>query len=274
MRRRRSNARLRLTFAVCAAAAVAAFVATARAAAAQGTVTNSNEGALFLLIPVGALAVGMGQAVVAAPIGIESIWWNPAALARMDTAEVAINHAQTFASNNDALTFVLPKGRAGVIAVTAYLVDNGTQNDVDINGNFLGTSDTRDIVLAASYAATFGSRFTAGLTYKYIQDRLDCSGDCSSIATHQSSTSAIDFGIQMAVDSARRLTLGLAASATSASSRSTTPSRRIRSRRESTSRRTVRLARGRARDTGRGTSALGGVGRKPDARHRRLAGRL
>ena len=37
-----------------------------------------KEGAPFLLIPVGARAVGQGQAVVASRLGPEAIWWNPA----------------------------------------------------------------------------------------------------------------------------------------------------------------------------------------------------
>ena len=39
-----------------------------------------KEGAPFLLIPVGARAVGQGQAVVASRLGPEAIWWNPASL--------------------------------------------------------------------------------------------------------------------------------------------------------------------------------------------------
>jgi hypothetical protein len=205
MRRRRCKARARLILAACAFGALAV---SPRASRAQDGI--SREGALFLLVPVGARAVAMGQSVVASSIGIESIWWNPAGLARMDSAEVAIMHSQTIAANGDALNFVFPQGRAGVIAATAYLIDYGRQEDTDPFGNSIGSSEARQIVLAASYAATFGSRVNAGLTYKYLQDRLDCSGDCEFVATHQSSTSAIDFGVQVIVDPDKRLTLGLA----------------------------------------------------------------
>ena len=46
----------------------------------QGSAQQSSE-ALFLLLPVGAQAVGMGQAVVAQRGGSEEVWWNPSAIA-------------------------------------------------------------------------------------------------------------------------------------------------------------------------------------------------
>ena len=63
-------------------------------------------------------------------------------------------------------------------------------------------------ILAASYAATFGSRVRAGVTYKFLQDRQDCSGDCTGAPTHVPSTSAFDFGVQAALDDSSRITFG------------------------------------------------------------------
>jgi hypothetical protein len=168
----------------------------------------STEGALFLLVPVGARAVGLGQADVASDIGGESIWGNPAGLARLVKREVAINHSQTVVATGDALNIVFPAGKAGVVAAAAYLMDYGQQTATDQFGA-TGTIFPRSYVIAASYAATFGSRLSAGLTYKFIQERVDCSGTCGNIPAFSASTNALDLGVQAVVDKPRRLTLGL-----------------------------------------------------------------
>jgi hypothetical protein len=171
---------------------------------AQGTL--SREGALFLLVPIGARSVGAGQAVVAAQSEGEGLWWNPASLARLDKTEVSISHSQNIIGTGDALTIVKPAGRAGVVAVGAYQFTTGPQDATDQYG-VTGTLNPRDIVLVASYAATFGSRIGAGLAFKFLQDRLDCT--CG-IPTQSASTNALDAGLQAVVDSARRVTIGVA----------------------------------------------------------------
>jgi hypothetical protein len=94
---------------VRAAAALwgALFVVRADTASAQGE--PAQEGALFLLLPVGARAVGLGQAVVADQQGgSESVWWNPAGLARADKGEAAIHHSQSVIGTGDAVTVLVP----------------------------------------------------------------------------------------------------------------------------------------------------------------------
>jgi hypothetical protein len=210
MRQRRSSVAYRSRslwhMALMGALAVAPLVAPDIAHAQGGL---STEGALFLLVPVGARAVGLGQADVASDIGSESIWANPAGLARVTKNEISINHSQTVLATGDALNVVVPAGKAGVVAVAAYLADYGQEAAFDINNNPTGTILPRSYVVAVSYAATFGSRVSAGVTYKFIQERVDCSGACNNIAAYSASTNAIDLGIQAVVDNAKRLTLGL-----------------------------------------------------------------
>ena len=66
----------------------------------------SVEGAIFLLRPVGARAVGVGHAVVARRDGSEAIWWNPAGLAAATRREVAVHHSQDFIATGDAISFI------------------------------------------------------------------------------------------------------------------------------------------------------------------------
>src|SRR5918911_3310075 len=103
--------------------AVLAGLAAPPPAAAQGGL--AEDGALFLLLPVGARAVGMGQAVVADQPGSEAVWWNPAALARAEKREIAIHHSQSLVGTGDALTLVIPSSVLGVLAVSANIFNYG-----------------------------------------------------------------------------------------------------------------------------------------------------
>src|SRR5258705_891478 len=85
---------------------------------AQESPTGS-EGSLFLLLPTGAQAVGMGQTMVAAKPGSEGIWWNPASIGDQKQKELAIHHSKTVAGVGDALSFVLPLRRFGTMAFSA-----------------------------------------------------------------------------------------------------------------------------------------------------------
>jgi hypothetical protein len=195
------------------AAALAVLVAGLAFASPEGASAQSGiatEGALFLLVPVGAQAIGRGQAGVASRLGADGIWWNPAALGWATTREAAVDHAANAFLTGDALDLTYPVGRAGVLGASALLFNFGDQGATDEFGNPIGTIYSRAAVLAASYAATFGTRVSAGVTYKYIRQSQTCSGACSNQTTFSVSTSAFDFGIHVAADSARHLTFGAA----------------------------------------------------------------
>src|SRR5580765_1879440 len=78
---------------------------------------SGSEGSLFLLLPTGAQAVGMGQAMVAGKPGSEGIWWNPASIGQQENRELAIHHSKTIAGVGDALSFVMPTKSHGTGAL-------------------------------------------------------------------------------------------------------------------------------------------------------------
>jgi len=173
---------------------------------AQGSV--GSEGGAFLLRPVGARAVGLGQAVVARRDGSEGLWWNPAALAAATRREISIHHSQDFFATGDALTLILPSTLLGVFALAADLQNFGEQeNTTDPTLPSTGTVLTRSFVLSASYAAPIGNRATTGLTFKVVQMRVDCTGPCD-FPNEVAQTYAIDAGAQVDLGGARRVTLG------------------------------------------------------------------
>ena len=204
MRRLRCNRGIAL--AVALVVAVAGF--------AHGQTGLAQEGALFLLLPVGARSVGMGQAVVADRPGSESVWWNPAAIGAATRREAAIHHSQSVAGTGDAVTVVIPSSLLGVLALSVNIFDYGEQQSnpdptVPVEGGG-GTIIPRSFIYAATYATSLGSYVTAGLTYKLVQFRIDCTGPCPDIA-FAATTSALDLGAQFMVKRSLPLIIGIAA---------------------------------------------------------------
>lgn len=185
-------------------------IASLSIGAAGAQTPTGSEGSLFLLLPTGAQAVGMGQAMVAAKPGSEGIWWNPASLGEQTQKELAIHHSQTIAGVGDAMTFVLPMHSLGTVAFSLNLLNLGDQELTDEFGNRLGTLFARDVVLAGTYALTLAKRLTAGMNYKVIQVRVDCSGQCATVGSQVESTRALDLGTQYEVAAGAPLTFGLA----------------------------------------------------------------
>src|ERR1700738_3476216 len=114
------------------------------------TTTTGSEGALFLLLPTGAQAVGMGQAMVATKPGSEGIWWNPASIAGQDKRELAIHHSKTIAGVGDALSFVLSTRSYGTAALSLNILNLGDQQVTDAFNDVIGVIFPRDVVLAGT----------------------------------------------------------------------------------------------------------------------------
>ena len=164
-----------------------------------------NTGALFLVFPVGARAVGMGQTAMGAEGHGESAFWNPAGLATMETNEFALHSATLVAGRSHVLGAYFPSRGIGVLGAAAYLVDYGDLERTDDNGNTIARIAPRNFEFLASYATALAGSFAFGINYKLVQFRVDCSGDCTNFPTGQGTTHAIDLGGQFRVGAAGRL---------------------------------------------------------------------
>lgn len=176
---------------------------------AQDNEPEERFGAPFLLFPVGARATGVGQAAVADGGTSEAAFWNPAGLAYLSSTELAVHYANTFVSDNTALSAYFPVSRLGVVGVSAYLVDFGSQDVVSGPGVPVGKISPKNIELLATYATTIARRLHLGLSYKLIQLRHDCTGQCGAFPSISGTTHAIDVGAQYAIGSEDRLKLGM-----------------------------------------------------------------
>lgn len=179
-------------------------------AAATAGAQAAEDGALFLLLPVGARAVGMGQAVVADQGGSEALWWNPAGIARSEKPEAAIHHSQSVVGTGDAVAVVVPSSLLGVLALSVNILNYGEQEVTDVDVGAIGSILPRSFVYAATYATPIGDHINAGLSYKVVQFRVDCSGACPQNSAFAATSSALDFGAQFSLDGLVPATLGVA----------------------------------------------------------------
>jgi len=194
MRRSRCRARLGATL---AAGVIAAGGWCAGPAAAQN-VSAGVEGGAFLLLPMGARATALGQAAAADGGTSEAVFWNPAGLATLARGEFALHHYDAFFGSGDAVVIAVPSSRLGSFAFTAYLVNYGdlAVTRADLGPEPVGQISPRNLALMASYATDVAGGVAVGLTYKLVQFRVDCSGDCSQVPTATGTSNAVDVGLR------------------------------------------------------------------------------
>jgi hypothetical protein len=169
-----------------------------------------NAGALFLVFPVGAQAVGMGQTATASAGRGEAAFWNPAGLATLTDDEFALHSASLVAGRSNVLGAYFPSRGIGVIGGAVYLVDYGDLDRTDINGNTIARIAPRNFEFLASYATNLTGSFAFGISYKLVQFRVDCSGDCRDFPTGTGATHALDLGGQFSVGPGGPLRIGVA----------------------------------------------------------------
>jgi hypothetical protein len=177
---------------------------------AQTGAVPDGGGATFLLLPVGGRAAALGQAAVADGGSAEAAFWNPAGLALMSESELALHYNRTFISDNTALSAYLDARRLGVVGVSAYLVDFGSQPRTVGPGLITGQLSLKNLELLASYATELTGNVLVGVNYKLVQFRQDCSGDCGLARTVVGTTHGVDAGVQFAFGPSENFRLGMA----------------------------------------------------------------
>src|SRR5882672_8916148 len=168
-----------------------------------------NAGALFLVFPVGAQAVGMGQTATAAAGRGEAAFWNPAGLATMSDDEFSLHSASLVAGRSNVLGAYFPSRGIGVFGGAVYLVDYGDLDRTDINGNTIARIAPRNFEFLASYATNLTASVAFGINYKLVQFRVDCSGDCRDFPAGTGATHAVDVGGQFSVGPGGPLRIGV-----------------------------------------------------------------
>ena len=155
---------------------------------------SASEGALFLLLPVGAQAVSLGRAMTAVA-GPESAFWNPAGLDGVTRSRFVLFRGDQVAGTATAASVLVAGEGTGTLGASYLLLDVGELDQTDEFGNITGTITVRNHLGVLSGAATLVPGLSVGVSFKIIQFRLSCRGDCQDAGT-TATTYAFDMGMQ------------------------------------------------------------------------------
>lgn len=161
---------------------------------ATSTPAPTQEGALFLLLPTGAQAVGLGRAMTALP-SQESAFWNPAGLGELDESRFVVSRGEHLAGEAVAFSLLLADPTVGTLGLSYQLLDVGDQDRTDEQGNVVGEVSFRDHLAVVSFAGRLLDRVSAGLNLKLVQRRISCRGSCLDRGV-TATTFAVDAGVQ------------------------------------------------------------------------------
>lgn len=167
---------------------------------------SSNEGALFLLLPVGAQAVAVGRAMTAMQ-GPEAAFWNPAGLASVEGSRGVLFRGDHAVGTATAISALFTRTGVGTLGGSYLLLDVGDQDLTDTDGNILGTVSVRNHLGIASASARVLGALDVGVNFKVVQFRLSCRGICPDAGT-TATTYAVDAGFQLAPSAELPLRIG------------------------------------------------------------------
>jgi hypothetical protein len=142
----------------------------------------------FLKIGIGARSAGMGGAYTAVADGATASFWNPANLSRSERGEVSLGHQawlQDIALEYGAVSFNLNEDWDANAAI--IYMGYGDIPGYDNDGLSTGSLSAYDMMISASGAYRISDQFSAGLTFKVINQKLD---------QVSASTVAGDLGVQ------------------------------------------------------------------------------
>lgn len=157
----------------------------------------------FLKIGIGGKAVAMGDAFTAISDDPSALFWNPSGIGFQDKMGINISYTQwIFETNSSFVGTVIPLGGIGTIGLSINSFSSGDIEETTI-ANPHGTGrvfDASDIAIGLSYAKKLTDRFSAGLTFKYLEENL---------SLESATAFAVDIGSIFIIDYDYNLRMGL-----------------------------------------------------------------
>jgi opacity protein-like surface antigen len=148
--------------------------ALAPAPAAAQTKTGTTIGA-FLLIEPSARVTGMGNAGVTLDAGLQSVYYNPAAIGQIDRYALMFSHGEWLADiDYNYAAAALPVRKLGTLFASVTALTSG---DIAVRTveQPLGTGeyyDATDVAIGVGWGTRISDRFSAGFQASYVQETI------------------------------------------------------------------------------------------------------
>lgn len=170
---------------------------------------RAQAGMKFVTMSISPRAAALGNAVTSLELGSASMFYNPAAMSRMEGyGHLTAGQVQWIAdiTHNAASVAIQPAGGSfGVVGVSLQSVDYGDfertrRADNDAGFVRMGTYSPSGLSVGLSYARSVTDRFSVGGSAKYVSQTLGTGSLSLENGSVQSeefsrSTSAFDFGV-------------------------------------------------------------------------------
>jgi len=167
--------------------------------------TPGTTAAQFLKIPIGARAIGMGEAFVALSDDVSSLYWNPAGLTKLKQSQITYMHSFWFQDITcDYLGYAqyFDNDKNATFGCSAMFLNSGDIRRTleDASGNYIGTGSnfsSYDIMATLSSAWKMFDVWSIGASLKFIYSTID-----------EARGSAFSSDIGILLDATQQLTLG------------------------------------------------------------------
>ena len=166
---------------------------------------NPGEvGMLSLRLGIGAREAAMGGAAVAASEGAAALYWNPANNALLERrTDLLLQHHSYLGLFNHEAAAVAHRAGGGVIGLmfSGLYAEELVRRGEEQVGVPEGTFRPYDVTFGLSYARALGDRFAAGLTAKFLYERIDLYSDTGLafdlFLTHRALIEGLVFGASL-----------------------------------------------------------------------------
>ncbi len=126
----------------------------------------------FLTIGVDARAVSIGDAVVSLPLGLGSVYYNPATLSMLETPSIMFSYRNWMVDGDIIYGAIGINNKLVNIALSVYTLEISNIEIRDKPGEPIGYSSARDIAISFSVSPRLKSKLKFGLTTKYILEKI------------------------------------------------------------------------------------------------------
>ncbi|MFC1563936.1 type IX secretion system outer membrane channel protein PorV [candidate division KSB1 bacterium] len=176
---------------------------------------QSEATAEFLMIAPGARAGGMGETGVALANDAYATYWNPAGLGKLRGKEFSGMHSNWLPQFQlgdmyyDFASYIQHFEDIGTFGASVIFLSLGEQAWTDEDGNFLGTFDSYNFSISASYGTELSENLSVGTSFKFIYMKLTDVSVGAQETDGTGSSVAVDLGLLWRPSWLNKMTVGV-----------------------------------------------------------------